>query len=151
MQGAAGERGWIPRWGRSPWGKHQKPTPVFLSGESHGQRSLVDYSPQCRKEPHMTEATARTQMFGSKITLELESKAKAERISVGWAESFLGVFCSRMPQAQKGFWQMLELGCQRRSGQISRVEVVCMKVITEVLSVLREWREERKSQGWNCI
>ena len=32
-----------------------QPTPVFLPGESHGQRSLVGYSPQGRKEPVMTE------------------------------------------------------------------------------------------------
>ena len=30
-------------------------TPVFLPGESHGQRSLVGYSPQGRKELDMTE------------------------------------------------------------------------------------------------
>ena len=30
-------------------------TPVFLPGESHGQRSLADYSPQGRKESDMTE------------------------------------------------------------------------------------------------
>ena len=106
--GAAGETGWIPSWGRSPGGKHQNPTPVFLPwAEEHG-----GLQSKGRKEPHMTEATAHTQTFGSKITLELESKAKVERISVGWAESFLGIFCSRMPQAQKGFLLMLELGCQ---------------------------------------
>ena len=27
---------------------------VFLPGESHGQRSLVGYSPQCRKELEVT-------------------------------------------------------------------------------------------------
>ena len=27
-----------------------KPTPVFLLGESHGQRSLMDYSPWDRKD-----------------------------------------------------------------------------------------------------
>ena len=30
-------------------------TPVFLPGESHGQRSLVDYSPWGRKESDTTE------------------------------------------------------------------------------------------------
>ena len=30
-------------------------TPVFLPGESHGQRSLVGYSPWGRKELDMTE------------------------------------------------------------------------------------------------
>ena len=28
-----------------PWRGKQQPTPVFLPGESHGQRSLVDYGP----------------------------------------------------------------------------------------------------------
>jgi len=30
-------------------------TPVFLPEESHGQRSLVGYSPWGHKEPDMTE------------------------------------------------------------------------------------------------
>ena len=30
-------------------------TPVFLSGESHGQRSLVGYSPRGHKEVDTTE------------------------------------------------------------------------------------------------
>ena len=34
-----------------------QPTPVFLPGQSHGQRSLESYSPQGRKEPDTTEAT----------------------------------------------------------------------------------------------
>ena len=32
-----------------------QPTPVFLPGESHGQRSLVGYSPWGRKEADTTE------------------------------------------------------------------------------------------------
>ena len=32
-----------------------QPTPVFLPGESHGQRSLVGYSPWVRKEADTTE------------------------------------------------------------------------------------------------
>ena len=30
-------------------------TPVFLPGKSHGQKSLVDYSPRGRKESDTTE------------------------------------------------------------------------------------------------
>ena len=33
------------------------PAPVFLSGESHGQRSLVGYSPWGQKELDTTEVT----------------------------------------------------------------------------------------------
>ena len=38
-----------------PWRKAWKLTPVFLPGKSHGQRSLVDYSPWCHKELGMIE------------------------------------------------------------------------------------------------
>jgi len=31
--------------GKIPWRRARQPTPVFLPGESHGQRSLVSYSP----------------------------------------------------------------------------------------------------------
>ena len=41
----AGDMGSIPGWGRYPWKRVWKLTPVFLPGESHGQRSLVGYSP----------------------------------------------------------------------------------------------------------
>ena len=37
------------------WRRKWQPTPVFLPGESHGWRSLVDYSPRGRKESDMTE------------------------------------------------------------------------------------------------
>ena len=30
--------------GKIPWRRKWQPTPVFLPGESHGQRSLVGYS-----------------------------------------------------------------------------------------------------------
>ena len=37
--------GSIPGLGRSPGEGNWLPTPVFLSGKSHAQRSLVGYSP----------------------------------------------------------------------------------------------------------
>ena len=40
-----------------PWRRKRQPTPVFLPGESHGQRSLVCYSPWGLKEANMTEQT----------------------------------------------------------------------------------------------
>ena len=46
-----------PWVGRIPWRRVQQPTPVFLPGESHGQRSLVAYCPWGRKESATTEVT----------------------------------------------------------------------------------------------
>ena len=37
------------------WRRTWQPTPVLLPGKSHGQRSLVGYSPWGRKESDMTE------------------------------------------------------------------------------------------------
>ena len=51
----AGDLGSIPGLGRFPWRRKWQPTPVFLPGESHGQRNLVGYSPQGRKESDTTE------------------------------------------------------------------------------------------------
>ena len=43
---SAGDAGSIPGLGTFPGGgRAWQPTPVFLPGESHGQRSLVGYSP----------------------------------------------------------------------------------------------------------
>ena len=38
-----------------PWRRKWQPTPVFLTGELHGQRILVGYSPGGCKELDMTE------------------------------------------------------------------------------------------------
>ena len=66
--GAGGKRTWLPvqemkRCGFSPWVRKiprrraRQPTPVFLPGESHGQRSLMGYSPWSHKESGTAEAT----------------------------------------------------------------------------------------------
>ena len=54
------EYGHVGGLGRSPGGQHGKPTPVFVPGEFHGQRSQVGYSPQVCKESGMSKATKLT-------------------------------------------------------------------------------------------
>ena len=44
-----------PWVGKIPWGRIWQPTLVFLSGESHGERRLVDHSPWGHKESDTTE------------------------------------------------------------------------------------------------
>ena len=46
-----------PWVGKMPWRKARQPTPVFLPGESHRQRSLAGSGPWGCKESDMTEAT----------------------------------------------------------------------------------------------
>ena len=54
------DEGSIPGLGRCPGAEYGQPTPVFLPGESHGQRSLVGYSSWGHKELDTTEATLHT-------------------------------------------------------------------------------------------
>ena len=52
--------------GRRKW----QPTPVFLPGKFHGQRSLAGYSPWSHKESDMTKHMAHTILcYGSKSSL----------------------------------------------------------------------------------
>ena len=53
--GDARDTGLFPGLGRSPRRKAWQPIPVLLPGESHGQRSLVGYSPCSHKESDTTE------------------------------------------------------------------------------------------------
>ena len=50
------QRGGLSPWvQKTPWRRKWQPIPVFLPGESHGQRSLVGYSPRGHKEWDTTE------------------------------------------------------------------------------------------------
>ena len=57
-EGDEGYKSSISGWGRSPREENgNPPTPVFLPGKSHGQRSPEGYSPQGHKESDMSEET----------------------------------------------------------------------------------------------
>ena len=55
------------------WRKAWQPTPVFLPGESHGQRSLVGYSPWGRKELDTTEQLTHKHNYLSRPCLQIHS------------------------------------------------------------------------------
>ena len=50
-----------PWVGKIPWNRKWQPTPGFLPGESHGQRSLVGYSPQGCRELNTTDLVAQSE------------------------------------------------------------------------------------------
>ena len=51
--------GFSPQVGKIPRRRPWQPTPLFLPGESHGQRSLAGYSPWGHKESDTTEVVER--------------------------------------------------------------------------------------------
>ena len=59
---------------RFPWRRKWQPTPVFLPGKSHGQRSLAGYSPWGHKESGTTEWLKNNK----------EPKSGGEKLSPPW-------------------------------------------------------------------
>ena len=55
--GDARDKGSIPGLRRCPWSRKWQPTPIFLPGKLHCQRSLAGYSPWSRKELDRTVCT----------------------------------------------------------------------------------------------
>ena len=54
-----------PWVGKSPWRREWQPTPVFLPGESQGQRSLAGCSPQAAKSrTRLKQPSAAQEGFG---------------------------------------------------------------------------------------
>ena len=49
--------------GKILWRREWRPTPVFLPGDSHGQRSLAGDSPLGHEELYMTEMRAYTHVM----------------------------------------------------------------------------------------
>ena len=56
----SGDAGSIPGLGRSPGGGNDNPLQYSFLGKSHGQRSLVGYSPWDHKELDTAERLSRT-------------------------------------------------------------------------------------------
>ena len=52
--------GFDPWFRKIPWKRAWQPTPVFLPGESHGQRSLAGYSPWSNRKSDPTEQPTHT-------------------------------------------------------------------------------------------
>ena len=68
--------GFNPWFRKTPWRRKWQPTPVFLPGNIHGQRSLEGYSPWGRKESDPTErlSTAQhTQLISSESLHEVSN------------------------------------------------------------------------------
>ena len=52
-----------PWAGEMPWRRAWQPTPVFLPGDSHGQKSPVGYSSLGHKESDTTKVTAQNSVM----------------------------------------------------------------------------------------
>ena len=94
-----------------PWGRKRSPVPIFLPGESHGQRSLLGYSPWGLQELDMTErlSTHTPSNCGRKTGSVTENQVLALKASkqkpclsflftFNWSVSHVGIYDIRRVQ-----------------------------------------------------
>ena len=85
-----------PWVGKMPWRRAWQPTPVFLPGESHRQRSLEGYSPQCHRVGHNWNNLARThvkiysEIRGPCLKIYTQSTYNTYAGSPGWPRNTEG-------------------------------------------------------------
>ena len=93
--------GFVPWVRNTPWRRKLKPAPVFLPGESHGQRILAGYSPWGRKD---TTEQLSMHLLGlpSCSSMHLSypgmlSRATSVKWDVGCMSSRSDIPCQRVP------------------------------------------------------
>ena len=91
--------GFDPWVGKLPWTRAWQPTPVFLPGESHGQRSLAGYSPSCHAESDTTEVTEHACMYIFSVSDKGEEEQPVQKIasyaSLGYVSDLTRYVCYR--------------------------------------------------------
>ena len=94
----AGDPGSLPWVGKIPWRREQEPTPVFLSEESHGLKSLTGHSPWGCKELDTTEQLTHTQTHTHSGIMQFEVGININRCKLLCLEQI----SNRVPQYSKG-------------------------------------------------
>ena len=77
------------------WRRNWQPTPVFLHGESHGQRNLGGYSPQGLKELDTTEQLHFTSFMPYRVTFQGASVTGHVFLALA---QVCGPFCLKSPR-----------------------------------------------------
>ena len=97
----------IPWVRKAPWRKKWQPTSVFLPGKSHGQRSLVGYSPWVPKESALTELMSCMQ--GIKIPHAMEQLSPVHHNYWAHAITRESVHCNEWSHMMQGGSHKLQL------------------------------------------
>ena len=83
-----GSSPWV---GKIPWRREWPPTPLFLPGEFHGQRSLAGCNPQGRKELDITERLIHTHTHThTRAHANIVTYLEVSKVCVLYCLGFLG-------------------------------------------------------------
>ena len=89
-----------------PWRRAWQPTPVFLPGESHGQRGLAGYSPWGRRESDTAKATEHAHIMAATGNYPYIEALKMR----------MRLYCIGLPRGQSGKESACPCRSSRRCG-----------------------------------
>ena len=114
---STGDQGSIPGLGRYPWRRKWQPTPVLLPAKSHGQRSLVGYSPWVTTVRYdlVTKPPPETENAREKVTwpsnIDYEEKKTTQRGNT--IHAYSRESCQSSGQEVRGGRTELEKGARK--------------------------------------
>ena len=110
--------------GKSPRRREWQPTPVFLPGEFHGKRSLVDYSPWGHKESDMTERLMHTVSICCMTQNPKPVHCDSLEGGVGW----VGDRRELRRKAMYGYIWRIQVGVRWKPSQYCKVIILQLEV-----------------------
>ena len=81
------------------WSRKSQPSPVFLPGKFHGQRSFIGYSPWGHKESDMTEHTCMAYIYSINTAINLDTDLRSHRLFLPLYTNILFTFKRRQSGA----------------------------------------------------
>ena len=134
-----GFNSWI---GKIPWRRELQPTPVFLPGEFHGQRSLAVYSPQGCKESDITGRLTLSLLSRLVKNLKQLWNIHIQTCMVGFHSSPKERQCQRMSELPNNCTQ-LTLQPSNAQNSPSQASIVCELRILDVQAGFRKGKGTR--------
>ena len=116
-----------PWVGKIPWRRAWQPTPVFLPGKSHGQRSLVGYSLWGHKKSDKIEWQSTAQQNSTKAgSLKVSYNVKSENRSMNFSYSlkFIDLSCTLNGSLAPPWFYVVIHCCLGNIGSLSRAHLL---------------------------
>ena len=111
-----------PSVGKMPRRREWLPIPVFLPGESHGQRSLEGYWPRGPKESDTTERLTLLLFLRGTVWLTAGPDRASQAVLTTAAEILTGADLALCDVQDEGVWGRAEVAGALRQGEMGGVE-----------------------------
>ena len=168
-----------PWVGKIPWSRKWQPTPAFLPGKFHRQRSLAGYYPWGHKELDTTKHThthtlhvthmcmciiyesVYVLIYNKEIKIKMDSivaiiaEKKKDQISGNWYNLWQGLFIKIIDRVIDKLSAIVTVNWESKYNSISKVNMQIYQLKPQKVKVPNKWRKEfsgivTRKWKWSC-